>query len=336
MKSVNVRGCVRFACELFLMTIFCSAASFAQRFLPVDASQSTPSQPPHLAAGADSIGQHAAAATASSDPQLLVISPGDLLAITVFDTPELSQKARVGNDGNVELVIGGKVKLEGKLPAEAERTIQARLRDADVLRDPHVTIDVLESATQTVTVSGEVNKPGAYPLWGRKTVAEVIAAAGGVTQYASHTANLTHKGSTSPVRVDLDGPHQHDTEQAVLPGDVLDVVRAGTVYVLGDVGRPGGYTLDDRKPITVLQGLALAQGLNRTASLHGSLTHQTPSGPQQEFLDLKKILNNQSSDPALHEGDILYVPVNGAKDWASRGVNSILQMAVGVVIYGRY
>jgi len=94
--------------------------------------------------------------------------------------------------------------------------------------------------------------------------------------------------------------------------------------------------LDDRRPMTVLQGLALAQGLNRTACLHGSLTRQTVDGPQQEFLDLKKILNNQTSDPALHDGDIVYVPVNSAKDWASRGVNSILQMAVGVVIYGRY
>ncbi len=125
-------------------------------------------------------------------------------------------------------------------------------------------------------------------------------------------------------------------DAVLLAGDRIVVGRAGTVYVLGDVGKPGGFTLDDRTPITVLQGLALAQGMNRTAAFHGSLIHQTPAGPQQQPLDLKKILANQMADPTLHDGDIVYVPVNGAKDWANRGLNSILQMAVGVVIYGRY
>jgi polysaccharide export outer membrane protein len=108
------------------------------------------------------------------------------------------------------------------------------------------------------------------------------------------------------------------------------------VYVLGDVGKPGGYTLDERNSMSVLQGLALAQGLNRTAKQQVSLIHSTSTGPQQESLDLKKILNNRNPDPPLRDGDIVYVPINGAKDWASRGINSILQMAVGVVIYGRY
>jgi polysaccharide export outer membrane protein len=319
-----------------LFILLCCAASFSQQLVFANASKDAPSLPQHLASSVNSTAQPGGSPEAAHDPNLLVIGPGDLLVVTVFDTPELSQKARVDSDGNVELVIGGKLKLQGKLPAEAERSIEARLRDANVLRDPHVTLDVLESATQTVTVSGEVNKPGAYPWWGKKTVSELIATAGGLTQYASHTASLTHKGLQSPVRIDLDGPPQHDGDQIVLPGDFLEVVRAGTVYVLGDVGRPGGYMLDDRRPMTVLQGLALAQGLNRTACLHASLTHQMADGPQQEFLDLKKILNNQTSDPALHDGDIVYVPVNSAKDWASRGVNSILQMAVGVVIYGRY
>ncbi len=76
--------------------------------------------------------------------------------------------------------------------------------------------------------------------------------------------------------------------------------------------------------------------MNRTAASRGSLIRQTAQGPQQEVLDFKKVLGNQTADPTLHDGDIVYVPLNAAKDWVNRGLNSILQMAVGVVIYGRY
>ncbi len=263
------------------------------------------------------------------------IAPGDLLEVTVFDTPELSQKTRVDNDGDVELVVGGKVHTAGLTASESAQAIETRLRDAKVLRYPHVSVNLAESAAQTVTVLGEVKNPGSYPLWGQQQVVDAIALAGGVTQFASHTVTLTHKDSSTISTVDLNSSAQ-STDTVLLPGDRVVVGRAGTVYVLGDVGKPGGFALDDRTPITVLQGLALAQGLNHTANFHGSLIHQTPSGPQQEPLDLKKILANQMADSTLHDGDIVYVPVNGAKEWASRSLNSILQMAVGVVIYGRY
>ncbi len=266
------------------------------------------------------------------------ITSGDLLEITVFDTPELSQKTRVDNNGHIELMVGGTLWVAGLTSTEAALAIEARMRDAKVLRNPHVTLNVLESASQTVTVLGEVRNPGSYPIWGRQGVNEAIAAAGGLTQSASHTATLTHKNSTTTSTVELDAPPQNspDSDFVLLPGDRIVVAKAGIVYVLGDVGKPGGFILDDRAPITVLQGVALAQGMNRTANSRGSLIRQTATGPQQEPLDFGKILANQAADPTLHDGDIVYVPLNAVKDWANRGLNSILQMAVGVVIYGRY
>ncbi len=266
------------------------------------------------------------------------IAPGDLIEINVFDTPELSQKTRVDNNGHIELIVGGNMWVATLTSTEAALAIEARLRAAKVLRNPHVTLNVLESASQTVTVLGEVKNPGSYPVWGQQRVAEAIAAAGGLTPNASHLVTLTHKDSTVTSTVELDGMSQNQSaaDIVLVPGDRLVVNRAGIVYVLGDVGKPGGFMLDDRAPITVLQGLALAQGMNRTANQRGSLIHQTAQGPQQERLDFKKILGNQTTDPTLHDGDIVYVPLNAAKDWANRGLNSILQMATGVVIYGRY
>jgi len=286
--------------------------------------------------GATAPGQNKVSADNGVLP-MMQISSGDLVEITVFDTPELSQKTRVDNSGHVELIVGGYLWVSGLTSTEAALAIEARLRDAKVLRNPHVTVNVLESASQTVTVLGEVKNPGSYPLWGRQHVAEAIAAAGGLSQNASHTATLTHKSSNASQSIELGGKSQDSTDADIvlLPGDRLVVDRAGIVYVLGDVGKPGGFVLDDRAPISVLQGLALAQGMNRTANSHGSLIRQTAQGPQQEALDFKKILANQTSDPTLHDGDVVYVPLNAVKDCANRGLNSILQMAVGVVIYGR-
>ncbi len=267
------------------------------------------------------------------------IGPGDLVDLTVFDTPELSGKARVDPSGSIDLILGGKVYISGLSPAQASRAVEKQFRDASILRNPHVSLNVLES-TQGVTVLGEVKNPGSYPLWGQQRVVDLISAAGGLTQYASHMATLTRKGSGAPLVISIslnDSFAQAATKEAtVLPGDRIVVPRAGTIYVLGDVGKPGGFMVDNQNSMTVLQGLALAQGLNRTASLHGSLIRQTAEGPRQELLDLKKILGNQLPDPPLRNGDIVYVPLNSVKDWANRGMNTILQMSVGAVIYGRY
>ena len=106
--------------------------------------------------------------------------------------------------------------------------------------------------------------------------------------------------------------------------------------MIGDVGKPGGYMMDGANSVTVVQALALAQGLNRTAKSNGMLIHNSPSGRTQTQLALNKILANQSPDPKLEDGDIVYVPVSGAKDWTNKGVSAALQMAVGMVIYGHY
>jgi polysaccharide export outer membrane protein len=268
--------------------------------------------------------------------QGLKLSAGDLLDISVFDTPELSQKVRVDDAGDVTLLMGGNVRVAGLNAADAGRAIATQLRRAQILKHPTVSVTVLEYATQGVTILGEVRNPGSYPLLGEHTILDGIAAAGGLTQYASHNATLTRKGVSFPVSLGSgNSAGANESSEFLYPGDRVLVGRAGTVYVLGDVGKPGGYMLDSYDSLSVLQGLALAQGLNRTAKLQATLIRNTAAGPRPEPLELKKILANQLPDPALRDGDIVYVPLNGAKDWAGRGLNSILQMAVGVVIYGR-
>ena len=309
-----------------ILLVTCCGAGFAQS-VSYHYSGQTPA-PPSTTAMQDS------SAARPVDLPPVRISAGDLLEVMVFDTPELSQKSRVNNDGQLQLLVGGTVPVIGLTTSEAGEAIETDLRRAQVLLHPRVSVNVVESSSQTVTVLGEVKNPGSYPIWGQQSVTDLIAAAGGLGPYASHNVTLTRKDSGTPVTINLkDSPNGG---LSVLPGDRIVVGRAGTIYILGDVGKPGGFTLDDRVQTTVLQGLALAQGMNRTANYRGALIRQTPGGPQQDNLDFKKILANQSPDPTLRDGDIVYVPLNAAKDWANRGLNSILQMAVGVVIYGRY
>ena len=90
---------------------------------------------------------------------------------------------------------------------------------------------------------------------------------------------------------------ENDVE--VQPGDRIVVLRAGVVYVIGDVGKPGGYVIEGKDSITVLQALALAQGMNRTAKSNGYLYRNAPGGRTETQLALNKILVNQAPDLKL-------------------------------------
>ena len=267
---------------------------------------------------------------------VLPLDVGDVLEIRVFDTPELSGKFRVDSHGNITLPVGGSVAVKGLSPEQVQIAIEERFRKQEILRDPHVGVFVLEYATQRVTVMGEVKMPGVYPIGGKRGVLDFISLAGGPTPAASKTALLMRKNSPGQVTtVDL-SISESGAQPQVEPGDRIVVTRAGIVYVVGDVGRPGGYLIENKDTLTVLRALALAQGLNKTAKLDAKLIRNTTAGRTESNLPLKKILANQEADPTLQDDDILYIPVSSAKQWTDKGLTSALQMAVGLVIYGRY
>ncbi len=268
----------------------------------------------------------------------LRLDTGDLLEITTFDTPELSGKFRVDSRGEISLPLGGAVPVQGLTAEQAAVAVERFLRDRDILKNPHVTVLVLEYATQGVNVMGEVKQPGIYPLTGKHGVLDFISMAGGLTPYASRSVNITHGApSWDTVTVNLVSAHgdalENDVE--VLPGDRIVVLRAGVVYVIGDVGKPGGYVVEGKDSVTVLQALAMAQGMNRTAKSNGFLIRNSSGGRTETQLALNKILVNQAPDLKLQDGDIVFVPLSGAKDWTNKGLSSALQMAVGAVLYGR-
>ncbi len=129
---------------------------------------------------------------------------------------------------------------------------------------------------------GEVQKPGIYPLLGSRRLYDAISAAGGTTPKAGTYALITHRNDPEhPARVTISNgpPDSMANNVPVVPGDTIVVSKAGIVYVVGDVHMPGGFVMENDKNITVLQAIALAQGLNPNAALDSAkLIRKTPQG----------------------------------------------------------
>ena len=279
--------------------------------------------------------------TASHDAANSEIRIGisDLLEIRVYGVPDLAQTDRVSSTGEIYMPLVGTVKVVGLTTEEAARAIQNKLRDGGYLRDPQVTILTREFATQGITVIGEVSKPGVYAILGDRRLFDAISLAGGTTDKAGRTVTVTRRGRpTEPIQVELnaDASKAVASNIVIYPGDTIMVSRAGIVYVVGDVGRPAGFTMDNNEHMTVLQAIALAGGTNPTASLDSAkIIRRTANGPTEVPMPLKKILTAKAEDMPLQAEDVLFVPRNAAKGAMRRSAEAILQVTTGLVVYRR-
>ena len=210
-----------------------------------------------------------------------VISNGDLINVSIFGVADYAQEARVDADGQVTLPFAGTVKLAGMSINDAETLVAKRLTDKGVFRNPQVVIVEKEYANQDVTVLGEVQKPGLYPIAGKKTLFDIISAAGGTTVRAGNTAFVTHRENPQTpetIALSYDASGLQKSNVPVAAGDTIVISRAGIVYVVGDVRVPTAIVLENPK-LTVLKALAMAQGPNPTASQGKTrIIRHTPDG----------------------------------------------------------
>jgi polysaccharide biosynthesis/export protein len=267
----------------------------------------------------------------------LQISSGDLLELNVFDTPELSGKLRVDERGNIALPLAGALPVAGLTAEQAARKIEARLREAAILKEPHASVTVVESATQGITIMGEVRNPGVYLLLGARDLLDLISEAGGLNPQAGKDVIITHRNDFDhPITVRLGSKpgSPSGVNVDIRPGDTIVVSHEGIVYVVGDVGKPGGFLIENNDRLTVLQAISLAQGTNKTAALNrAKVIRKTDTGRQELPVSLKKILANNAPDETLFDGDILFVPSSAGKS-ALRSVEQvILPAAASAAIY---
>jgi polysaccharide biosynthesis/export protein len=263
------------------------------------------------------------------------LGPGDLLEVGVYNVPELATKARVGNSGDIYLPLIDYVHVGDLTVEEAQALIQKRLEDGGFVRNAHVTIFLDESASQGVTILGEIAKPGLYPALGDRKLYDMISVAGGFTPSAGRKVSIirqhTEGGSiTLNLPRNLADDLQDNVE--ILPGDTITVPKAPIIYVVGDVGRPAGLLVDNGS-LTVLQALALAGGANRTAKLGGvRIIRKGPDGMIETKVPLKKMLEAKVPDITLQADDILFVPLSGVRVAAGTGFNAAVAAASGLAI----
>lgn len=263
------------------------------------------------------------------------LGSGDLLEVAVYNVPELASKVRVSNSGDIYLPLIDYVHVDGLTQEEAQTLIEKRYEDGGFVRNPHVTIFVDDATSQGVTVIGEVAKPGIYPDVADHKLYELISEAGGFTPAASRKISIFRQNQTDPIRVTLPRNLAEDASGNVEinPGDTITVPRAPVVYVVGDVGHPSGFLVDNGT-LSVLQALALAGGVNRTAKLGAArIIRKGPGGMSEVKLEVKKMLEAKSPDQMLQADDILFVPVSGARVAAGRTFEAALSAATGVSIY---
>jgi polysaccharide export outer membrane protein len=258
-----------------------------------------------------------------------------LIEISVYNVPELSTKARIGNAGDVYLPLVDYVHVGDLTVEEAQTLIQKRLEEGGFVRNAHVAVLLDESASQGVTMLGEVAKPGIYPVLGDRKLYDFISAAGGFTTAAGRKISIIRQHSQGPP-ITLNLPRnladdmQDDIE--ILPGDTISIPRAPIIYVVGDVGRPAGLLVDNGS-LTVLQALALAGGTNHTAKLGGiRIIRKGPAGMTETRIPLKKMLEAKAPDITLQADDILFVPLSGVREAASTGMNAAISSAVGLAV----
>lgn len=268
----------------------------------------------------------------------LTIGAGDLLSMHIFREDDLDTKGRVKDDGTIALPLIGTVRVEGLSTLGAASAISARYSTGHFLNDPQVSVLIEQSAAEQVAVLGDVGKPGVVLVSSPRSLLDVLAEAGGLLRTADRHITIRRPGQ-APITVLI--PNEASAELAsapilVSPGDTVLVPRAGIVYVLGDVGRPGGYLMQDDARLSLLQALALASGATRTASQrHARLIRTVHGQPTEIPLRLKAIESGKLPDLPLQNDDIVYIPFSFGKNLAL-GAPSIAASASSALVYAAW
>lgn len=268
----------------------------------------------------------------------MLLGSGDLLEISVYGAPDFDKKMlRVSGSGDIVLPLIGAQHVAGLTVAQTEDLIARKLAEGKYFTTPQVDVLVIEFTSQGVSVLGEVQRPGVYPVLGEAHLFDVLSVAGGVTARAGKIVTITHRSNPAvPEIVTLGSEVNGSTEGnvSVHPGDTVKVSKAGVVYVVGDVHMPGGFVIENGK-MTVLQAVALAQGTLGTAKLDSAKLIRNSDGAHEEIpIPLKKILVSKADDMPLQPEDIVFVPGSIGKSAAHRGLEAVVQMATGLAIYG--
>jgi polysaccharide export outer membrane protein len=204
----------------------------------------------------------------------MALGAGDVLKISVFGNPDLSLETRVSENGNISYPLVGQVAVGGLSTAAAEKKIASLLESGGYLKKPQVNIIVTAVQSQTVSVLGQVNRPGRYPVEGRRSLMDILAVAGGISAEGGDKVSLIRSRNGRITRDEIDVVQmvrsgQLGDDQQVAGSDIVFVERAPRFYIYGEVQRPGAFRLE--RGMTVTQALTAGGGLSLRGTERGLL-----------------------------------------------------------------
>jgi polysaccharide export outer membrane protein len=288
-----------------------------------------------------------------------VLHPGDQIMIRAAGIQDISERPfLIDGDGFLDLPTLGRVKAGDLTVAQFEASLVKLARD--YVLEPRVNVTVVQYSNEPIFVVGAFKAPGIYPLSGRRTLTEMMAAVGGLQPGASRRIKVTRRkefgeiplssavpapdGSSSSVEINMARlrDNLNPAEDILLqPFDVISVERAELVYVTGEVGKNAALELQEKDSMSVLQALTQAGGLTRDANSKRAFILRPVLNTSRRAeipLNLKRILAAQDEDIPLLPNDVLYVPKHGGIQ--GRDLLAIVSVAAGlagtIMLYSRY
>ena len=234
------------------------------------------------------------------------LGPGDTLKVSVFQNPDLTLETRVTDSGMITYPLIGAVKIGGLTVPQAEQRIASALSSGNFVKQPQVSILIMQVRGNQAAVLGHVNRPGRYPLEvAQMRLTDLLAVAGGVADSGSDVVTLVGVREGRPFKTQISlsdafasGKQDVAFDTRVQDGDVVYVDRAPTAYIYGEVQRPGPLRLE--RGMTLLQGLAAGGGLTPRGTDRGLKVHRKSADGRVE------VLQPSMSEP-LRDGDVVYV-----------------------------
>jgi polysaccharide export outer membrane protein len=287
-----------------------------------------------------------------------VIGSGDLLGVEVFDVPELSREVRVNEMGYISLpLMPSKVRAGGLTTFQLQDKLAELLQTNGLVSTPQVSVSVKEQHSQPITVIGSVRNPMVIQASRQTTLLQILSQAGGISEVAGSTVIVTRpapKVSESADPSDTSAPsapqiftiNMSDVLESgdsrfnipLIGGDVVTVPRAGIIYVVGAVTRPGGFLLqNDLDHMTMLKMLSLAGGTTNTAKMKNAviLRKNLDTGKRDQVpVDLSKVMHLKTQDVEMQANDILFVPDSSGLKALHRAGDVAVSLTTGVAMIG--
>lgn len=232
------------------------------------------------------------------------LGAGDVVRIVVFQNPDLTLETRVSEAGVISYPLLGSVRVGGQTVTAAEKLIADGLRSGNFVRQPQVTMVVLQVRGNQASVLGQVNRPGRFPLdVADMRLTDLLALAGGVAVGGADRVVVTGQRSGKPFRTEIDlpalfMPGGSAQDIVVQNGDTVWVDRQPLVYIYGEVQRPGPMRLE--RDMTLLQALATGGGLTARGTERGIRVHRRTAEGGTEVV-------TPSMTDKMRDGDVVFV-----------------------------